>query len=164
MRRGTTRLQRRIAVALTAVVTLFILVQGLLAYRALEQQEDDLVDEVVASEGRRLIDRLAAGQLVLSAEGQVTDLSPRFRGWLVRPGDDGAGAGSTPARLPDRVGALPDGIHQRHEDDRVLHYLVAATSGGRLLLDECAGIAGYLAGRRRAVSSAGGSDGSVVAR
>lgn len=135
MRQGTTRLQRRIAVALTVVVTLFILVQGLLAYRALEQQEDDLVDEVVASEGRRLMDRLAAGRPVLGADGQVTDLSPRFRAWLVRPEAHDLDSGLALGRLPDGIGALSDGAHQRHEGDRVLHYLVAATPGGRLLLE-----------------------------
>ena len=50
-------LQRRISIALTAVVVLFVAVQGYLVFLSLERQEDDLVDDIVMSETRRLIGR-----------------------------------------------------------------------------------------------------------
>ena len=40
-------LQKRISLALTAVIMLFVAVQGYLAYSSLEQQEDELVDAIV---------------------------------------------------------------------------------------------------------------------
>ena len=48
-------LQKRISFALTAVITLFVMVQGYLAYKSLEKQEDLLFDEIVLSETQRLV-------------------------------------------------------------------------------------------------------------
>ncbi|MGE3928303.1 MAG: hypothetical protein AB7G13_35760, partial [Lautropia sp.] len=73
----TPRLQRRIAFALTVVVALFVVVQGYLAYSALEQQEDDLVDQIVENEGRQLVDRNAAGEHVQISDGKPRDQTTR---------------------------------------------------------------------------------------
>ena len=46
-------LQRRVTIALVTLVSLFVVVQGTLAYLSLEEQEDELVDELVLTEARR---------------------------------------------------------------------------------------------------------------
>ncbi|MGE0803330.1 MAG: sensor histidine kinase, partial [Lautropia sp.] len=112
-----------------------VVVQGYLAYSALEQQEDDLVDQIVENEGRQLVDRIAAGEHVLIADGKPRDLTTRSRAWLVPPRSDDHGGHDPAARHPPGVPALADGLHIRRVDERELHYLVAPTPAGRLFLE-----------------------------
>ncbi|MGE0798105.1 MAG: ATP-binding protein [Lautropia sp.] len=129
MRSPMSTLQRRISVALTAVVLLFITVQGLLAYQSLAQQEDELVDEVIGSEARRLVDRLAAGDTTLLTRDQPIRLAPNLTAWLVPPGDDATRRG-----VPAELQALPDGAHEDHRRDRPVHSVLTTTPAGRLYL------------------------------
>ena len=86
IQRSTSRLQRRISAAMTAVVILFVAVQGDLAYGALEQQEDDLVDDVVRAETRRLAGRLSSGEVRSTAfDRRIASHPTWWHGSLRRP-------------------------------------------------------------------------------
>ena len=121
-------LQRRISVALTAVVLLFIGVQGYLVYLSLERQEDELVDEVVMSEARRLIDRIAEGKEPTLIQQGVQRLGPNMTAWLVTPGH-------STKPLPAWLRPLAPGPHMRHLDERVLHSVIQDTAAGRLYVE-----------------------------
>lgn len=114
-------LRRRVAFAMVAIVTLFVSVQGLLAYLSLEEQEDEIVDELVLAEARRLAQR--AGQADLRA------LGPSFSAWLV----DGEGR-AAPGPLPGHVAALSDGQHRVHVAGAELHVVVLPAAAGRLFV------------------------------
>ena len=130
---GTTRLRRRIAIALTLVVALFVVVQGYLAYTALAQQEDELVDSVVEKETRRLVNRLLAGEEIFPADGAAVDVTARFKAWLLPAHPL---LGGDPAHWPPaHIRGLPDGAHLRRESWRELHYLVTETPRGRLIVE-----------------------------
>ncbi len=121
-------LQRRISVALTAVVLLFVAIQGYLVYLSLERQEDDLVDDVVMSETRRLINRIAEGTEPDLLEDGVLRLGPNLTAWLVAPG--------LPAsRVPAWLRVLEPGPHRQHLDERVLHSAIQDTAVGRLYVE-----------------------------
>ncbi len=135
MKGGGTRLQRRIAIALTAIVLLMVVVQSYLAYSTLEQQEDDLVDQVVASEAQRLIDRLARGDESLRVDGEPTVLTTRFRVWLL-PLDGRSDASPTmPAGSRLAGHPLREGTSQYHVGMTVFHYLSSRTPQGMLVLE-----------------------------
>lgn len=121
-------LQRRISIALTAVVVLFIAVQGSLAYLSLERQEDDLVDDVVMSEAHRLIDRLAEGGERDLVESGLRRLGPDMQAWLVRAGDDRS-------RLPSWLQSLGPGQHMQYIGSKVYHTVIQDTPSGRLIVD-----------------------------
>ncbi|MBE0595314.1 MAG: HAMP domain-containing histidine kinase [Gemmatimonadales bacterium] len=133
MKRRNTRLQRRIAVALTLIVLLMVVVQGYLAYATLTQQEDDLVDQIVESEARRLLERLAQGDAPLATDGTPTDLSSRFRAWLL----PASATGETPpaAGLSPQARELRSGTLILHEGPVVRHYLATPTQAGLLILE-----------------------------
>lgn len=130
---GTTRLRLRITLAITLVVVLFVVVQGYLAYSALAEHEDGLVDRVVEVETQRLVDRAAAGDEVLPKDGTPVDVSSRVRAWLqpIHPLVSSAAA----QRLPERVRMLSEGSHVWKEDGREIHYLVTRTPDGRLVVE-----------------------------
>ncbi len=121
-------LQRRISWALGALVTVFIIAQGVLAYLSLEEQEDTLVDEIVLSETKRLVARLENGELKTAPGVAEIALGGNLAAWLLP--DNQAG----PALLPARLHALSAGPHRIYEADRVFHVVVALTSVGRLVV------------------------------
>jgi len=124
-----TTLQKRISFALTAMVVLFVVVQGYLAYSSLEQQEDELVDSIVINETKRLMDRMATGDTEFRTAEQPLRLAPNLMAWLVMPDRPAASA-----TLPDYLAPLPDGPHMLHRLYRVLHAVVAPAPGGRLFV------------------------------
>ncbi len=121
-------LQRRISIALTGVVILFVAVQGYLVYLSLERQEDDLVDDIVMSETHRLIGRLADGEEAALVEQGMSRLGPNMQAWLVRPGQ-------APTGLPAWLQPLEPGLHMQYLDDRVYHSVIRDTPTGRLYVD-----------------------------
>lgn len=114
-------LRRRVAFAMVAIVALFVSVQGVLAYLSLEEQEDDVVDELVQAEARRLAAN--AGQADLRA------LGPNYSAWLV----DGGGR-AAPGPPPAHLAALSDGQHRVRLAGAELHVVVLPTPSGRLYL------------------------------
>lgn len=122
-------LQWRISVALTAVVFLFVTVQGTLAYLSVMHQEDELVNDIVMSETQRLVRRLAnAEEPTLLAEHAML-MSSDMSAWLV---PDGGSAQAVPTWLQ----GLGPGVHFEHfEDRRVMHAVIADTPSGRLYVE-----------------------------
>jgi signal transduction histidine kinase len=121
-------LQKRISLALTAVITLFVAVQGYLAYRSLEEQEDRLVDDIVLTETRRLVERLEANQVLIEPASQPLRLGPNLQAWLVFPGVHET------ISLPAHLAALPDGAHRLHDGERIYHAIVEPVPAGRLFV------------------------------
>jgi hypothetical protein len=126
-------LQKRISLALVTVIMVFVAAQGYLAYRSLEEQEDLLVDEVLATETRRLIERIHAGE----ASGLLTDqplrLGPNLSAWLVPP--EGSAPGSEGAAgLPPYLAGLANGAHMLQEGERIYHAMIEPIAEGRLFV------------------------------
>lgn len=118
---GRPSLRQRVAFALVAIVTLFVSVQGVLAYLSLEEQEDDVVDELVLAEARRLASRATPADL--------DPLGPNFSAWLVE-----RGGRALPGPLPAHVAALADGQHRVRLGEAELHVVVLPAAGGRLFV------------------------------
>ena len=76
-------LQRRISWALGALVALFVVAQGVLAYLSLEEQEDTLVDEIVLLETKRLVARIESGELKTVPGVSEIALGGNFSAWLL---------------------------------------------------------------------------------
>ncbi len=121
-------LQRRISWALGALVALFVIAQGVLAYLSLEEQEDALVDEIVLSETKRLAARIESGELKLAPGTSKIALGANLSGWLLPP--DGADRSALPVRLRE----LSAGPHLIAEGGQDFHVVVAPTSLGTLLV------------------------------
>ena len=127
MRAGSLNLQRRVTLALGAIVALFVVVQGTLAFLSLQEQEDDVVDEIVLAESRRLANRIERGEITKDSAADLFRPSPNFASWLV----DGAGR-SAPDELPQYLSGLPDGMHMPRQRGKELHVVVTSTSAGHL--------------------------------
>ncbi len=121
-------LQRRISWALGALVALFVVAQGVLAYLSLEEQEDTLVDEIVLLETKRLVARIESGELKTVPGVSEIALGGNFSAWLL------AGDHADFASLPARARKLSAGPHRIYEAAQVFHILVAPTSLGRLIV------------------------------
>lgn len=139
-------LQKRISLALTAVIALFVTVQGYLALKSLEKQEDVLVDEILQMETERLIDRMQSREILLDPAAQPLRLGPNLQAWLAPVDADrrdtaasrrdaaepvpGAQTVSPPAYLA----GLPDGAHHFHDGDRIYHAIIEPVGNGRLFV------------------------------
>lgn len=121
-------LQRRISWALSALVALFVIAQGVLAYLSLEEQEDALVDEIVLSETKRLVGRLEAGELSVPQGVTEIALGANLSAWLL------AGKGLDRSLLPARLRGLSAGPHLIAEGEQEFHIVVAPTALGTLLV------------------------------
>ena len=120
-------LQRRISLALGALVAVFVVAQGVLAYLSLEEQEDTLVDEIVLLETKRLVARVDSGELRTVPGVPEIALGGNLSAWLLA-GDqvDLLLCPRGRARcLPDRIGSTRrSGVPYRRR----------ATSLGRLIV------------------------------
>jgi signal transduction histidine kinase len=121
-------LQKRISLALTAVIALFVTVQGYLAYRSLEEQEDRLVDDIVLIETSRLVERIEANEVRFHEAGKHLKLGTNLDAWLVMKGDDGR------SLLPADLSTLSDGAHHWHGGERIYHAMVQTIPEGRLFV------------------------------
>jgi len=122
-------LKQRTIWALTAMVALFVIMQGSLAYLSLADQEDDLVDELVLAEARRLSIHLSQDDIPGVQADDLLTLSPHFSAWL--KAKDGT---VTPALLPDYMAELGEGPHMLSQADAELHAYVMSTAYGLLYL------------------------------
>lgn len=123
-------LQRRVTFALLALVSLFTLLLGGLAVLSMHEQEDELVDELVATEARRLAARLDRGGPGLLLGEDPLVLADHYRAWWLSP--DGR---SLPGPLPAALARLPDGPHREAHTGEELHLVVLPAAGGRLFLE-----------------------------
>lgn len=122
-------LKQRVMWALTALVALFVIMQGSLAYLSMVEQEDDLVDELVLAEARRLAVHLGQSEVPGVQPEDLLTLSPHFTAWL--KARDGT---VTPALLPAYMAALPEGPHILTDSGTELHAYVLPTPYGQLYL------------------------------
>ncbi|MFZ1392144.1 MAG: HAMP domain-containing sensor histidine kinase [Dokdonella sp.] len=118
----TNTLTWRVTWAMTATVALFVGLMAVLALSILSKQEDELADQLVQIEMRRLIDRIEHGEI--DTLQQPIEIGPRTQAWV---GTKGAGA-SMPAELRD----LSGGPHEFESGERVLHAIIAESSVGHL--------------------------------
>lgn len=122
-------LKRRVMLAMVALVTLFTLVQGGLAVLSMHEQEDDLVDDLVLTEARRLGQRIErSGPGVLAGEEALL-LPDNYEAWWA-----GAGAAPLPSPLPASLAPLADGPHRMEEGDAEYHVMVMPVAQGRLFM------------------------------
>lgn len=120
-------LKQRTIWALTALVALFVIMQGCFAYLSLADREDDLVDELVLAEAQRLAVHLSQDEVPgMHAEDLLT-LSPHFSAWL--KAKDGT---VTPSLLPDYMEALSEGPHILNHQGAEVHVYVMASAYGTL--------------------------------
>ncbi len=120
-------LKKRVALAMVALITLFVGLQGLIAYLSLEDQEDELVDELVMTEARALAARAERGELDGPQAALLLRPGPNLSAWLV----DAAGR-SVPEPLPPHLATLADGPHRPGRPAQHLHAVVQRTNAGRL--------------------------------
>lgn len=122
-------LKRRVMLAMVALVTLFTLVQGGLAVLSMHEQEDDLVDDLVLTEARRLGQRIErSGPGVLAGEEALL-LPDNYEAWWA-----GANAVPLPSSLPASLAPLADGPHRMEEGDAEYHVMVMPVAQGRLFM------------------------------
>lgn len=124
---GRLKLKDRVTLALVAIVTLFVAVQGLLAYLTLEEHEDELADAWVLEEARRLASHAQRGELSGSRAAQLLAPTPTLSAWLA------VDAGHVvPSPLPEHLRLLADGPHRLGGVHEHLHVIVLPTAQGRL--------------------------------
>ncbi|MEO8011848.1 MAG: hypothetical protein ABI650_09415, partial [Dokdonella sp.] len=116
-------LARRVTVALAGIVALFVGIVVVLAISILHEQEDELANQLVQVEMRRLLERLDAGEF--AANSQPLWLGPDLQAWI----HSRMQAGQV---LPAALVALESGPHELYLGSTVLHALSADTDFGRI--------------------------------
>jgi signal transduction histidine kinase len=100
-------LKQRVVWALTTLVALFVIMQAVLAYLSMAEQEDDLVDQLVAAEAKRLARHVAQDDVPGMQAADLLTLSPDFSAWL-----KAADGSVTPSPVPESIGQLSLGPHR----------------------------------------------------
>lgn len=121
MKSGT--LTQRVIWALTGVVSIFVAVLALLAYLAFDQMEDGLVEQILTSEGNRIIQHLES-DANYAVPQESSELTGSIRAWL-RQND-------IPQGMPVPLRDLVPGLHELEPDDETWHVMVEDTARGRL--------------------------------
>jgi signal transduction histidine kinase len=129
MRAGAKRLKlkARVTLALVALVTLFVAVQGVLAYWSLAEQEDDLAEEYLLAEARRLVERVERAEIDGPRAADLLHPAPALSAWLVT-----AEGATLPGPLPERLRGLGEGPHRFSSFSLELHVAVVPTARGLL--------------------------------
>lgn len=116
-------LRRRVMIALVSLVALFTLIQGSIAVLSIYEQEDELVDELVLAEARRLaVGIVQSGVLVLDS----SLLPENYEAWWI--GKDR----SVPGPPPGGMQKLKDGPHLDSTPEAEYHIIVMPVAEGRL--------------------------------
>lgn len=116
-------------VAMVAMVTLFTLIQGGLAVLSVHEQEDELVDDLVLAETRRLATRIEQSGTAILDDDRRMLLPDNYEAWWVGP--DGE---ALPGLLPESMRSLNDGPHLDSASGGEFHIMVVPASGGRLFV------------------------------
>jgi signal transduction histidine kinase len=122
-------LQRRVMAALSGSIALFVVVLGALAFASIEEQEDALVDDIVAGEASRLADLMQRGELARIDANGLLLAGPDLDVWLLAP--DGR---ALPEPVPRHLQGLADGVHRLAEPRANLHVAIVPTAAGRLFV------------------------------
>ncbi|OZI51367.1 sensor histidine kinase [Bordetella genomosp. 4] len=121
MKSGT--LTQRVIWALTGVVSIFVAVLALLAYLAFDQMEDGLVEQILTSEGNRIIQHLES-DTNYAVPQESSELTGSIRAWLQQ--------NDVPQSMPTPLRDLTPGLHELEPDDETWHVMVEDTARGRL--------------------------------
>ncbi|RZL10251.1 MAG: HAMP domain-containing histidine kinase [Rubrivivax sp.] len=122
-------LKRRVMLAMVALVALFTLVQGGIAVLSMHEQEDDLVDDLVLTEARRLGQRIdRSGPGVLAGEDALL-LPDNYQAWWAEKNTP-----PVPSPLPASLAALDDGPHRMQDGEAEYHVMVMPVAHGRLFM------------------------------
>ncbi|HTJ97814.1 MAG TPA: HAMP domain-containing sensor histidine kinase [Rhodocyclaceae bacterium] len=125
MKVGPLNLKRRVTLALAGMVALFVMVQGGLAFLSMQEQEDDLSDDLVLAEARRLATYIGEDEVMGRRAIEEIPLSPHFSGWL-----ESKGIPNT--TMPGYLHDLSEGPHRVSGPHGDVHVFVMPTSQGRL--------------------------------
>jgi signal transduction histidine kinase len=120
-------LRERVSLALVSLVAVFVFALGTLAVLSLGEQEDDLADEWVLAEARRLAAHAERGDLHNPGNVELFTPTSTLRAWLRAP--DGT---VRPGPLPGYLEGMGEGIHWRSFATAELHIAVIGTGRGRL--------------------------------
>lgn len=118
----STTLSWRVTWAMTATVALFVGLMAALAFSIMYEQEDELADQLVQIEMRRLIERIELGEI--DVRRQPIEIGPGTKAWVSAAGFDQA--------MPAQLLGMSAGPHELEVGDRVLHAVVAESSVGHL--------------------------------
>jgi|APFre7841882724_1041349.scaffolds.fasta_scaffold02732_4 signal transduction histidine kinase len=114
-------LGQRVALTFALLCSLVALVQGVVAYYAVEGAEDAMSDALVQSEMQLFAERFRAG------DAQAAPSSSRLRGYAVAwPAES--------ARVPAFARDLLGGPHELYVDGRTYHVMARDEGGSRLVL------------------------------
>lgn len=121
-------LTQRVVWALTGTVAVFVSALAVLSYLTFDQMEDDLVNDILNNETRRLQQRIAgnAGDV---PRYQLADTGPAMRAWAGRPS---AAQGDEVDGFPEPLRGLGPGLHMLEPDQETWHVTVTDTPQGRL--------------------------------
>jgi signal transduction histidine kinase len=122
-------LRRRVMVAMVALVALFTVIQGGLAVLSMHDQEDDLVDDLVLAETRRLANRIAQDGADILNDDIHTLLPDDYAAWWVS-----ADGKAIPAPPPKAIEKLPNGPHIDSTDGGEFHIMAMPAANGRLFV------------------------------
>jgi len=122
---GPSTLTRRVVRALVGVVAVFVALLALLAYLTFDQMEDDLVNDILATEAERVLAHIADGDEPFPGSGP-RELGASMRAWLL----DGPQARDS---LPEPLRGLEPGLHLLESTAEVWHVIVAEVPAGRRL-------------------------------
>jgi signal transduction histidine kinase len=112
----------RVTWAITATVALFVGLMAAVAFSVMYEQEDELADQLVQTEMRRLIGRFEEGDI--DVRRQPIEVGPRTQAWIAR--------GEPDSSMPAALRGLSLGPHELDLGDQVVHAVVAETAMGRL--------------------------------
>ncbi|CAM4151305.1 sensor histidine kinase [Bordetella muralis] len=121
MKSGT--LTQRVIWALTGVVSIFVAVLALLAYLAFDQMEDGLVEQILTSEGNRIVQHLES-DANYAVPQESSELTGSIRAWLIH--------NDIPQGMPAPLRDLLPGLHELEPDGETWHVMVEDTARGRL--------------------------------
>ncbi len=124
--RASGALTQRVVWALTGTVALFVTMLALLAYLTFDQMEDALVNDILATEGERVVQQIGRGDLDFSRPGPVS-LGQAMRVWRIDTPQDRQ---ALPAPLRD----LAPGMHLYESDEVVWHVSVRPIPSGQVVI------------------------------
>jgi signal transduction histidine kinase len=116
-------------VAMLALVALFTVIQGGLAVLSMHDQEDDLVDDLVLAETRRLASRVEQDGIDILDDDIHTLLPDNYEAWWISR--DGK---TIPGPLPKALEKIPDGPHMDSSEGGEYHIMAMPVADGRLFV------------------------------
>lgn len=119
-------LTQRVVWALAGTVALFVSALVILAYATFDRMEDDLVNDILATETSRLLQMIDRGE-VRAGEAEFRWLGASMNAWF----EDHPRAGHP---LPAELQGLAEGLHEIEPGGAIWHVMVADSALGRVVV------------------------------